>query len=144
MNTMSCSTINRKTKACNGIGILPSVWNVTEVFCFPFRSRNVNVGRVSDSRACNIYLPVWEAWITVLSCHSQNTFQKGQNRVRRSKKIYKHRGCRHRHTRDSQNWQHCVVFPLAKHLAGTTGKVEKVKKCVAHRQGKEEGRTKVR
>ena len=24
-------------------------------------------------------------------------------------------------TRDSQGWQHCVVIPLAKHLAGTTG-----------------------
>jgi len=54
MNTMSCSTINRKAKTCNEIGMLPSVWNVTEVFCFPFRSRNINVCRVSDSRACNI------------------------------------------------------------------------------------------
>ena len=36
----------------------------------------------------------------------------------------------HAHTRDSQGWQHCVVIPLAKHLAGTTGKVEKAKECV--------------
>jgi hypothetical protein len=57
MNTMSCSTINRKTKTCNEIGMLPSVRNVTEVLCFPFGSRNVNVCRVSDSRACNIQLP---------------------------------------------------------------------------------------
>jgi hypothetical protein len=26
MNTMSCSTINRKAKTCNEIGMLPSVW----------------------------------------------------------------------------------------------------------------------
>jgi hypothetical protein len=51
--------------------------------------------------------------------------------VRRSKKVsYKHWGFRHRHTRDSQSWQHCVVIPLAKRLAGNTGKVEKVKKKV--------------
>jgi hypothetical protein len=43
-----------KAKTCNEIGMLPSVWNVTEVLCFPFRSRDVNVCRVSDSRACNI------------------------------------------------------------------------------------------
>jgi len=48
MNTMSCSTINRKAKTCNEIGMLQSVRNVTEVLCFPFRSRNVNVCRVSD------------------------------------------------------------------------------------------------
>ena len=63
----------------------------------------------------------------MLFCRSRNISQKGRNRARRSKKVYKHRGCRHRHTRDSQGWQHCVVIPLAKHLAGTTGKVEKVK-----------------
>jgi hypothetical protein len=80
----------------------------------------------------------------VLSCRSQNISQKGLKRLRRSKKVYKHRGCRHRHTRDSQGWQHCVVIPLAKHLAGTTGKVGKVKACVVRRQGTEEGRTKVR
>jgi hypothetical protein len=80
----------------------------------------------------------------VLSCRSRNIFQKGRNRLRRSKKIYKQRGFQHRHTRDSQGWQHCVVIPLEKHLAGMTGKVEKVKKCVARRQGTEEGRTKVR
>ena len=142
INTMSSSKINRKT--CNQIGMLPSVWNVTEVFYFPFRSRNVNVCRVSDFWACNIYLPMWEAWITVLSCCSQNISHKGWNRLRRLKNMYKHRNCRHRHTHDSQGWQHCVVIPLAKHLAGTTGKVEKVKACVVHRQGTEEGRMKVR
>jgi len=78
----------------------------------------------------------------VLSCRSRNISQKGRNRLRRSKKVsYKHRGFRHRHTRDSQGWQHCVVIPLAKHLAG---KIEKVKECVVRRQGTEEGRTKVR
>jgi len=81
---------------------------------------------------------------SVLSCRSQNISQKGRNRLRRSKKVYKHRGFRHRHTHDSQCWQHCVVIPVAKHLAGTTGKVEKVKACVVRRQGTEEGRTKVR
>jgi hypothetical protein len=86
----------------NEIGMLPSVWNVTEVFCFPFRSWNVNVCRVSDSWACNIYLPMWEAWITVLSCRSQNVFQKGRNRLRSLKKVYKHMGCRNRHTHDSR------------------------------------------
>jgi hypothetical protein len=80
----------------------------------------------------------------VLSCRSKKNSQKGRNRLRRSKKVYKHRGCRRRHTRDSQGWQHCVVIPLAKSLAGTTGKVEKVKAFVVHRQGTEEGRTKVR
>ena len=79
----------------------------------------------------------------MLSCRSRNISQKGRNRLR-SKKVYKHRDYRHRHTRDSQGWQHCLVIPLAKHLAGTTGKFEKVKKCVARRQGAEEGRTKVR
>jgi len=64
--------------------------------------------------------------------------------LRRSKKVYKHRSCRHRHTRDSQGWQHCVVIPLVKHLAGTTGKAEKEKACVVRRQGTEEGRMKVR
>ena len=81
---------------------------------------------------------------TVLSCRSRNISQKRRNRARRSKKVYKHRGCRHRHTRDSQVWQHGVVIPLAKHLAGKTGKVEKVKACFVHRQGTEEGRKKVR
>jgi hypothetical protein len=32
------------------------------------------------------------------------------------------------------------VIPLGKHLAGTKGKVENVKECVVHRQGREEGR----
>ena len=144
MNEYNAFFDNRKAKTCNEIGMLPSVWNVTEIFCFPFRSRNVNVCRVFDSWACNIYLPMWEAGITVLSCCSQNISQKGRNRLRRSKKVYKHRGFRHRHTRDSQGWQHCVVVPLAKHLAGTTGRVEKVKACVVRRQVMEEGRTKVR
>jgi hypothetical protein len=45
------------------------------------------------------------------------------------------------HMRDSQGWQHCVVIPLAKHLAGTTGKVEKAKECVVCRQRTEGGRT---
>jgi hypothetical protein len=89
-------------------------------------------------------LPMWEAWITVLSCRSQNISRKGRNRLRRSKKVYKHRGCRHRHKCDSQGWQHCVAIPLVKRLAGTTGKVEKVKACVVCRQGMEEGQTKVR
>ena len=145
MNTMFSSTINRKAKTCNEIGMLESVWNVTEIFCFPFRSRNVNVCRVSDSWACNIYLPMWEAWMTVLSCRSQNISQKGENRLRRSKKVsYKHWGFRHRHTCDSQGWQHCVVIPLVKRVAGTTGKVETVKACVVLRQGTEKERTNVR
>jgi hypothetical protein len=50
----SCPTINRKAKTCNEIGMLPSVQNVTEVLCFPFRSQNVNVCRVSNPQACNI------------------------------------------------------------------------------------------
>jgi hypothetical protein len=54
MNTMSCSTVNRKAKTCNEIGMLPSVRNVTEVLCFPFRSRYVNVCWVSNPQACNI------------------------------------------------------------------------------------------
>jgi len=44
----------RKVKTCNEIGMLPSVRNVTEVLCFPFRSRNINICMVSDHRACNI------------------------------------------------------------------------------------------
>jgi hypothetical protein len=142
-NTMSSLKINRKAKTCNEIGMFPSVWNATEVLCFHFRSRNVNVCRVSDFRACNIYLPMWEAWITVLSCRSQNISQKGRNRLRRSKKVDKHRGFRQRHTRDSQGWQHCFVIPLAKYLSGTTRMFEKVKAFV-RRQGTEEGRTNIR
>jgi hypothetical protein len=42
--------------------------------------------------------------------------------------------------RDSQGWQHCVVIPLAKRIAETTGKVEKAKECVVPRQSSE-GRT---
>ena len=58
---------------------------------------------------------------SVLSCRSENISQKGRNRLRRSKKVYKHRDSRHRHTRDCEGCQHCVVIPLAKHVAGTTG-----------------------
>ena len=151
MNTMSCFTINRKAKTCNKVGILPSVWNVTEVLSFPVRSRNVSVCRVSDPRACNIYLPMWEAWITVLSCRLRNISQKGQNRLITSKKVSrKHWGFQHTHTyththtRDSQGSQHCIVIPLAKHLAGTTGKVEGAKECVVRRQRTEGGRAKGR
>jgi len=133
MSTMSSCTMNRKGKTCDGIGMLPSAWNSAEVFCFPNRSRNVNVCRVSDFWACNIYLSMWEAWITVLSCRSESISQKGRNRLKRSKEVYKHKGCRHRHTRDCEGCQHCVIIPLAKHVAGTTGKVEKVKKCVVRR-----------
>ena len=60
----------------------------------------------------------------------------------------------HRHIRDCQGWQHCVVIPLAKHLAETTGKVERAKECVVQvektnecvvpGQRTEGGRTKVR
>jgi hypothetical protein len=103
MNTIYCFAINRKAKTCNEIGILPSVRNVTEVLCFPFRSRDVNVCRVSDPRACNVQLPMSEAWITVLSCRSRNISQKERNRLGRSKEVsYKHWGFPHRQTRDSQ------------------------------------------
>ena len=51
---------------------------------------------------------------SVLSCPSRNISQKGRNRVRRSNKVYKHRGFRH--TCDCQGWQHCLVIPLAKHF----------------------------
>jgi len=37
----------------------------------------------------------------------------------------------------------CVVIPLAKHFAGATEKVEKVKEGVVSRQGREEERAKV-
>ena len=137
----SCLTINRKAKTCNKIGMLPSVWNVTEVLCFPFRSRNINVCRVSDSRACNIYLPMWEAWITVLSCRSQNISQTGRIRLRRSKKVYKHRGCRHRHTSDSQGWQHCFVIPLVKHLAERRERLRRQRNVLSvDRERKRDGR----
>jgi hypothetical protein len=78
----------------------------------------------------------------VLPCHSRNISQKGRNRLRRSNKVYKHRGFRHRHTRrDSHGWQHCVAIPFAKHLVATMGKVGKVKECVAvDREQKEDGR----
>jgi hypothetical protein len=39
---------------------------------------------------------------------------------------------------------YCVVIPLAKRIAGTTGKVEKAKECVVPRQRTDGGRTKVR
>jgi hypothetical protein len=83
-----------------------------------------------------------ETWITVLSCCSRNISQKGRNRLRRSKKVsYKHWGFRHRHTRDSQGWQHCVVIPLAKRIGGRTRKVDKAKDYVVSRQCMEDGRT---
>jgi hypothetical protein len=94
MNTMSYSIINRKAEMYRN-------WNVTVCSechwsCFPLRSRNVNVCRVSDSRACNIKLPMSKAWITVLSCCPRNISQKGRKRLRRSKKVsYKHWGFRH-------------------------------------------------
>jgi hypothetical protein len=138
---MSCSTINRKAKTCNEIGMLPSVWNVTEVLRFLFRSRNVNACRVSDSQACNIQLPMWEAWITVLSCRSLNISQKGRNRARRSKKVYKHRSFRHRHTRDCQCWQHCFVIPLAKLLAKRRERLRRWKNVLSiDREGNKDGR----
>jgi hypothetical protein len=150
-NTMSCSTVHRKAKTCNEMATLPSVWNVTEVLSFPVRSRNVNVCRVSDPRACNMQLPMWEAWITVLSCRLRNISQKGRNGLRRPKKVlckhsdFRHTHARtHTHTRDSHGRQHCVVIPLAKHLAGKTEKVEKAKECVFPRQHTEGGRTEVR
>jgi hypothetical protein len=84
---------------------------------------------------------MWEAWITLLSCLLWNISQEGRNRLGRSKKLsYKHWDFRHRHTRDSLGWQHCVVIPLAKHLAGTTGKVAKEKNVLSvDREGKKDG-----
>ena len=141
MNTMSCKS-NRKAKICNEIGMLLSVWNVTEVLCFPFRSRNVNVCRVSDFWARNIYLPMWEAWITVLFCRSENISQKGRNRLGRSKKVsYKRWGFRHRYTRDCQGWQHCVIIPLAKHLAERRESLRRWKDVLSvDRERKKDGR----
>jgi len=78
-------------------------------------------------------------------CHVvRETFPRKDETVRRSKKVHKHRGFRHRHTRDCQGWQHCVVIPLAKHLAERRERLRRLKKCVVRRQGTEEGRTKVR
>jgi hypothetical protein len=37
-------------------------------------------------------------------------------------------------------WQHCVVIPLTKHLAGTTGKFEKAKECVVPKERTERGK----
>jgi hypothetical protein len=37
----------------------------------------------------------------------------------------------HTHTRDSQGSQHCVVIPLAKHLAGTTGRLRRRKNVLS-------------
>jgi len=78
-------------------------------------------------------------------------FPERTNRLRTSKKVScKHWGFRHTHThththtRDSQGSQHCIVIPLAKHLAGTTGKVEGAKECVVRRQRTEGGRAKGR
>ena len=46
----------------------------------------------------------------------------------------------HTHTRDSQGWQRCVAIPLAKHPAGTTGKVEKANVLSIDSVRKEDGR----
>jgi hypothetical protein len=82
---------------------------------------------------------VAHAWITVLSCRSRNISKEGRNRLRRSKKVScKHWGFWHRHTRDSQGWQHCVVIPLAKRITGTTEKFEKAKECVVPSQRSKE------
>jgi len=73
-----------------------------------------------------------EAWITVLSCRSRNISQNGRHRLRRSKNVsYKHWGFRHRHTRDSQGWQHCVVIPLAKRIAGTKERLRRRKSVLS-------------
>ena len=80
----------------------------------------------------------------MLSRCSRNISQKARSSLRSKKVSYKEWGFRHRHTRDSQGWQHCVVIPLVKHRAGKTGKVEKAKECVVRRQRTEGGRTKVR
>jgi len=84
---------------------------------------------------------------SVLSFRLRNISQKRRNRLRRLKEIScEQSGFRHKHThtRDSRVWQLCVVIPLAKPFAGTKEKVEKVKDCVVHREGTEEGRTKIR
>jgi len=77
----------------------------------------------------------------VLSCHSRNISQKGRNRVKRSKNVYKHSGFRHTHTRDSQGWQHCVVIPLAKHLAERWERLRRWKPVLSvDRERKKDGR----
>jgi len=89
---------------------------------------------------------MWEAWITVLSCRLRNISQKGRNRLRTSKKVSrKHWGFwhthTHTHTRDSQGSQHCVVIPLAKHLAGTMGRLRRWKNVLSlDSMRKEDGR----
>jgi len=50
-----------------------------------------------EHATCN--MPMWEAWITVLSCRLEIISQRGRNRLRRSKKVtFKHWGLRHTHT----------------------------------------------
>jgi len=84
---------------------------------------------------------MWEAWITVLSCRSRNISQKWRNGMRRSKKVYKHSDFRHRHTRDCQGWQHCVVIPLTKHLSERRERLRRWKNVLSiDRERKKDGR----
>jgi hypothetical protein len=78
-------------------------------------------------------------------CHAvRETFPRKDETGRGGRRRYINTGASDTDTHVNLRVGSSVVIPLAKHLAGTTGKVKKVKKCVVHRQGTEEGRTKVR
>jgi len=74
----------------------------------------------------------------------RETFPRKDETGREGRRRYINTGASDTDTRDSQGWQHCVVILLVKYLAGTMGRVEKVKEGVVQRQGMEEGQTKVR
>jgi hypothetical protein len=114
---------------------------------FPVRSRNVNICRVSHTLEHATYICPCEKH-GLQCCHAVcETFPRKDEtgwEGRRRFHVNTKSSDTHTHARDPQGWQHCVVIPLAKHLAGTKGKVVKVKECVVRRQGTKEGQTKVR
>jgi len=144
MNTMSCSKVIGKQRHVTNLECYRLYEMSLKFFCFPFRSRNVNVCRVSDSRACNIWLPMWEAWITVLSCRLRNSSQKGRNRPRKSKNVSrKHFGFPQTHTQ-THTWLSGLAA-LCCHLVSETsrwndGKGWKVESMCVPRQRTEEDR----
>ena len=93
---------------------------------------------------CNIWLPMWEAWITVLSCRLRKSSQKGRNRLRKSKKVSrKHLGFPQTHTQ-THTWLSGLAAVCC-HLVSETsrwndGKGWKVERMCVPRQRTEEDR----
>jgi len=75
-------------------------------------------------------------------CHAvRETFPRKDETGWGGRRRYINRGFRHRHTRDRQDWQHCVVIPLAKHLAERRERLRRWKVVLSvDRERKKDGR----